>query len=120
MTNNKEKIKNQLKESRRSRIRARIIGTKQKPRLNVFRSLKHINVQIIDDLAGATLVAASDLELKNKKATKTEKAKAVGKLAAQKAMDKKIKKVVFDRAGYKYHGRVKAVAEGAREGGLEF
>jgi large subunit ribosomal protein L18 len=116
----KAKIKNQLKKRRRARIRAKIIGTKAKPRLNVFRSLKHLYAQIIDDLAGKTLVFASDLELKNKKGTKLEKAKAVGELIAQKAKEKKIKKVVFDRAGYKYHGRIKAVAEGARAGGLEF
>jgi len=116
----KAKIKKQLKEKRRARIRAKIIGTSKKPRLNIFRSLKHLNVQIIDDLAGKTLVSASDLEVKSKKATKTEKAKAVGELIAQKAKEKKIKKVVFDRAGYKYHGRIKAVAEGARAGGLEF
>ena len=116
----KAKIKKQLKEKRRARIRARVKGTKQRPRLNVFRSLKHINAQIIDDSAGKTLVFANDSELKGKKGKKLEKAKAVGLLIAKKAQEKKIKKVVFDRAGYQYHGRIKALAEGARAGGLEF
>ena len=114
------KTKKQLKETRRNRIRAKIQGTKDKPRLNVFRSLKHVYLQLIDDQNGKTLVAANDSELKSKKGKKSEKAKEVGKLLAQKALAKKIKKVVFDRAGYKYLGRVKAAAEGAREGGLEF
>jgi len=116
----KEKIKKQLKEKRSARVRAKIIGTKECPRLNVFRSLRHLNIQIIDDLAGKTIVSASDFELKNKKGTKLEKAKEAGLLIAKKAQEKKIKKVVFDRGAYKYHGRVRAVAEGAREGGLEF
>ena len=89
-------------------------GTKERPRLNVFRSLKHIYAQIIDDLAGKTLVSASDQEVKIKKANKTEIALAVGKLIAQKAQEKKIKKVIFDRSGYKFHGRIKAVAQGAK------
>lgn len=116
----KAKIKSQKRQRRRQRVRAKISGTKETPRLNVFRSLKHINVQLIDDSIGKTLVSASDLEIKAKKASKLDLAKEVGKLIAKKALDSKIKKVVFDRAGYKYHGRVKAIAEGAREGGLEF
>jgi len=116
----KEKIKKQLKENRRARIRAKVNGTKARPRLSVFRSLKHINAQIIDDLSDKTLVSANDLELKGKKGKKLEKAKAVGLLIAKKAQEKKIKKIVFDRAGHQYHGRIKALAEGAREGGLEF
>jgi len=116
----KAKIKKQLREKRRARIRARVKGTKARPRLSVFRSLKHTNAQIIDDLSGKTLVSVNDLELKVKKGKKLEKAKAVGLLIAKKAQEKKIKKVVFDRAGHKYHGRIKALAEGAREGGLEF
>ncbi|HDQ22578.1 MAG TPA: 50S ribosomal protein L18 [Candidatus Uhrbacteria bacterium] len=115
---NKGKIKK--RQSRQKRVRAKIIGTKETPRLNVFRSLKHINLQIIDDNSGKTLVSANDLELKSKKGTKFEKAREVGKLIAKKALEKKITKVVFDRAGYKYHGRVKSAAEGAREGGLKF
>lgn len=106
---------------RHKRVRAKIFGTAKVPRLCVFRSAKHIYAQLIDDERGRTLVSASDLELKTKKRrTKTEKAKEVGKLIAKKAVDKKIVKVVFDRGGYKYHGRVKDLAEGAREGGLKF
>lgn len=114
------KSKRQAKASRRKRVRAKILGTSARPRLNVFRSLSHIYAQIIDDINGKTLVSANDLELKAKKTKKTDKAKEVGKLIAEKAQAKKIKQVVFDRAGFKYHGRVKAVADGAREGGLEF
>jgi len=89
--------------------------------LCVFRSLRHIYAQLIDDKEGKTLVSASDLEIKKKKGVKkTEIAKEVGKLIAKKAVAQKIKKVVFDRGGYKYHGRVKNLADGAREGGLEF
>lgn len=116
---------------RRAKLRAKIKGTASRPRLVVFRSNKCIYSQIIDDQKGKTLVAASESELesdkkrvilKNKKGTgsKTERAKVVGQLLAQKALKKGIKKVVFDRAGYKYHGRVKALAEGAREEGLVF
>lgn len=115
------KIKNVKREARRKRVRAKIIGTNKKPRLNIFRSLTHTYAQIIDDLAGKTLFSASDLEIKGKtKATKTDKAKEVGKLVAAKALAKGITAVVFDRASYKYHGRVKAVADGAREAGLKF
>lgn len=115
------KIKNEKREARRKRVRAKILGTEKKPRLNIFRSLNHIYAQLVNDLSGKTMFSASDLELKGKtKATKTEKAKEVGKLLASKASVKGIKQVVFDRAGYKYHGRVKAVADGARESGLEF
>jgi large subunit ribosomal protein L18 len=115
------KIKRAKKETRRKRVRAKIIGTAKKPRLNIFRSLTHTYAQIINDLSGKTLFSANDLELKEKKkVTKVVKAKEVGKLIATKALAAGIKKVVFDRAGYKYHGRVKAVADGAREAGLEF
>lgn len=89
-----------------------------KPRLIVYRSLKHIHAQLVDDTVSKTLVAASDLSIK--KGKKTEKAREVGKLLAQKALEKNIKICVFDRSGYRYHGRVKQVAEGAREGGLQF
>ena len=114
--------KQQKRYRRHKRIRAKISGTAEVPRLCVFRSNKHIYAQLVDDEKGKTLVAVSDLEIetKKKKITKKEKALEVGKLIAKKAMEKKIKKVVFDRGGYKYHGRVKALAEGAREGGLKF
>lgn len=116
--NIKEKIKQNKKYRRKVRVRAKVFGTKERPRLNVFRSLNHINIQIIDDQSGKTLVSANDLNIK--KGTKTEKAKEAGKLAAKKALEQGINKVVFDRAGNKYHGRIKAAAESAREAGLEF
>ena len=113
--------KQQKRYRRHKRVRAKIFGTSRVPRLCVFRSYRHIYAQLIDDEKGRTLAVASDLELKTKKQkTKTEKASEVGKLIAQKAISKKILKAVFDRGGYNYHGRVKAVAEGAREGGLKF
>lgn len=100
----------------------KIKGTTQRPRLAVFRSHQAIYGQIIDDQKGKTLVAANEKELtaKNKEGHKSARAGAVGELLAQKALKKKIKKVIFDRRGYQYHGRVKALAEGARKGGLEF
>ena len=104
--------------SRRKRIRAKIQGTAEKPRLSVFRSNAHIYAQLIDDQKGVTLVEASDM--KSSKGTKTESAQAVGKALAEKAKQAKISHCVFDRGGYKYHGRVKALAEGAREAGLQF
>ena len=104
---------------RHKRIRAKISGTTERPRLSVFRSNKHIFLQLIDDSSQKTLASASDLKIK-KRGTKTEIAKEVGEELAKLAKAKKIKKVVFDRGGYKYHGRVKASAEGAREGGLNF
>lgn len=112
----------QARERRRSRVRAKISGTQARPRLNVFRSLNHIYAQLIDDVAGHTLAAASslDAEVKGKTAKKVEEALEVGKLLASRAQAKEIKTVVFDRAGYRYHGRIKAVADGARQGGLEF
>lgn len=118
--NKKRLIKDKIKRRRQIRVRSRIFGLENKPRVSVFRSIKHISAQIINDAKGKTLVAASDLELKSKKANKTEKALAVGKLLAQKAVDQKIKKVIFDRGANKYHGRLKALADGLREGGLEF
>lgn len=104
---------------RQKRVRAKVIGSQAKPRLNVFRSLSHIYVQLIDDEAGKTLAAASSAEIKTK-GKKSEVAAAVGKLAAEKALKLGIKKVVFDRAGYQYHGRVKQLADAARAAGLEF
>jgi large subunit ribosomal protein L18 len=111
------------RERRRRRVRAKVAGKVSRPRLNVFRSIKHIYAQLIDDEAGNTLVAASslDADIRDQAALKKcDEATAVGKLLAQRAQAKQIKQVVFDRAGYRYHGRVKAVADGAREGGLEF
>ena len=109
---------------RHRRISAKVASHPTRPRLCVFRSLSYIYAQIIDDKAGHTLVAASPLdpEAKEKiaKLSKTETANFVGKVLAQRALEKGIKTVVFDRAGYRYHGRVKALAEGAREGGLNF
>ncbi len=106
------------------RIRKKINGTASRPRLSVFRSNKHIYAQLIDDEAGRTLVAASthskELAGQLEGLNKTEQAKLVGKLLAEKAVKADIKSVVFDRNGYKYHGRVKALADGAREGGLNF
>jgi len=100
-------------------VRARVIGSKLKPRLNVFRSLSHIYVQLIDDEAGKTLASASSEEIKTK-GKKSELAAEVGKLTAKKATALGIKKVVFDRGGYQYHGRVKQLADAARAAGLEF
>ena len=107
---------------RHARIRKHLGGTSQRPRLCVFRSLTHIYAQVIDDVAGRTLAAASTVEcaLKVIKGTKSDQAKAVGIAIAERAKAAGISQVVFDRGGYLYHGRVKAVAEGAREGGLEF
>ena len=108
------------------RIRNRMLGTKERPRLNVYRSLNHIYVQVIDDTDGKTLVSASTNEKKeDKKAKKATggnvaSAKAIGKLIAERAKAKGIAKVVFDRGGYLYHGRIKALADAAREAGLQF
>jgi len=116
--------RNLERKRRHLRVRKKIHGTPERPRLNVYRSLKHIYAQIIDDVNGRTLVAASTLdpELRGKIGFggNIEAAKAVGRLIAEKAKAKGIVKVVFDRGGYIYHGRVKALAEAAREGGLEF
>ncbi len=106
---------------RRYRIRKRVVGSTERPRLSVFRSSKHIYAQIINDFDGNTLVAASSRETKGTgDAGKTGVSTAVGKLLAQRAKEKGITKVSFDRGGYLYHGRVKALADGARAGGLEF
>lgn len=104
---------------RHRRVRKKVSGTPERPRLCVFRSNNHIYAQVIDDVAQHTLVAASDFNLENKGATCQVSAE-VGKLVAQKALDKGIAKVVFDRGGNLYHGRVKALAEAAREAGLDF
>lgn len=106
-----------LRARRHVRVRAKVKGTAEKPRLVVFRSLKHMSAQLVDDVAKRTLMTVTDAGLTGKK---TEKSVEVGKRVAEKAKTAGITKVVFDRGGYQYHGRVKAVAEGAREGGLEF
>jgi len=114
-------LKKQDKRKRRhNRVRAKISGSVTVPRLCVTRTNTHIYAQLIDDEKGNTILTASDIGLKGKKTTKTEVAVEVGKLIAKKAIAKKIEKVVFDRSGHKYHGRVKAVAEEARGGGLKF
>ncbi|MBO5526132.1 MAG: 50S ribosomal protein L18 [Clostridia bacterium] len=116
--------KNSVRQRRHARVRKHIAGTAEAPRLNVYRSLNHIYVQIIDDTKGVTLASASTMEkaVKTQIAdmTKTEAAAVVGKVAGERALEKGIKTVVFDRGGYLYTGRVKAVADGAREAGLDF
>jgi len=116
------RTKKESRSRRKSRIRKKVIGTQEKPRLSVFRSLNHIYVQAIDDATGKTLFAASSSEVKGKsKGTgNRDAAKAVGELIANKCKDKGIEAVVFDRGGYLYHGRVKALAEAARAAGLKF
>lgn len=119
-----KRTRSEMRKRRHLRVRKRVFGTPERPRLNVFRSLSQIYAQVIDDEAGHTLVAASTLdpELKPKLQglTKTEQAKLVGRLIAERAKAKGIQKVVFDRGGYRYHGRVRALAEAAREAGLDF
>jgi large subunit ribosomal protein L18 len=119
------RIKNKLINTirRKAKVRAKISGTSKRPRLSVFRSNTSIFLQAIDDVSGKTLVSAHSREVKNVKSTAKDMCKKefeLGKLLAKKANDKKINEVVFDRSGNKYHGRVKAVADGAREGGLKF
>ncbi|MBU4446793.1 MAG: 50S ribosomal protein L18 [Candidatus Marinimicrobia bacterium] len=122
-TKKNEKITARLR--RKRQIRKHVKGTAERPRLAVYRSLNHIYAQLIDDQQSHSILAVSDLsaEIKpkiKKETTKTEKSIIVGELIAQKATDKKIKKVVFDRGGFKYHGRIKALADAARNAGLEF
>jgi large subunit ribosomal protein L18 len=112
--------KNQIRLRIHKRIRRRVKGTEARPRLAVFRSVKHIYAQVIDDAQGHTVVAASTSEKDGKNGGNLAGAKEIGKLVAERAKDKGIKAVVFDRGGYQYHGRVKALAEAAREAGLEF
>ena len=116
--------RNEARKRRHKRVRQKISGTTKVPRLSVFRSLKHIYAQIIDDEAGLTLVSAStlDADVRSEVAGlgKIEQAQVVGKRLAEKALSKGVERVVFDRAGYVYHGRVKALAEASREGGLVF
>ena len=114
----------EARQRRHLRTRSRVAGTPERPRLCVFRSLAHIHAQLIDDQAGRTLAAASTLdpEIRERAAAvkKAEAGKMVGLLLARRAQERGVRRVVFDRAGYLYHGRVKALADGAREGGLEF
>ena len=112
-------VKREARTRRHARVRKNVSGTKEMPRLNVFRSNKAIYAQVIDDVAGTTLVSSSTLELKIKNGGNIEAAKAVGKDVAEKCKKAKINKVVFDRGGYLYHGRVAALADAAREAGLE-
>jgi large subunit ribosomal protein L18 len=126
------KSKLETRKKRHRSLRKRMTGTAERPRMVVFRSAKHIYVQVIDDLSAKTVVAASDLIPTGKKSgekkaaageingKKAERAKQVGVLVAKRCIEKGIKQVVFDRAGYKYHGRVSAIAAGAREAGLQF
>ena len=116
----KKESKNDVRKRRHQRVRNKISGTTLVPRLNVFRSNSQIFAQIIDDENGTTLVSSSSVELKIKNGGNAEGAKLVGKDIAEKAKAKNIEKVVFDRGRYLYHGRVKALAEAARENGLEF
>ena len=117
-------IKKQARLKRKKRIRKNIVGTPQRPRLCVFRSAKHIYAQVIDDTRGQTLATASSLEKTIKASPDTSNKKStanmVGKLVAERALDKGVKQIVFDRNGFLYHGRVKAVSDGARETGLDF
>jgi len=110
--------RNRQRKVRHRRMRFYLKGTSERPRLNVFRSNKQIYAQVIDDTNSVTIAAASSLKLEN--GANIEGAKAVGKLVAERAVEKGVKKVIFDRGGYLYHGRVKALADAAREAGLEF
>ena len=119
--------KDQTRQKVHTRIRKKLMGTTERPRLNVYRSVNHIYAQVIDDAKGVTLVAATSVEKgkgikgdKRPTGGNVSSAKDVGKLIAERAKDKGIKKVVFDRGGYLYHGRIKALADAAREAGLDF
>ncbi|MDZ5713711.1 50S ribosomal protein L18 [Jeotgalibacillus haloalkalitolerans] len=112
--------KNAVRKKRHARVRTTITGTESRPRLNVYRSNKHIYVQLIDDANGVTLAAASTKELGLENGGNVEAAQKVGEAIAKRATEKGMKSVVFDRGGYLYHGRVKALADAARENGLEF
>jgi large subunit ribosomal protein L18 len=110
----------ELRERRHRRVRRRVFGTAERPRLVVYRSNRGIEAQLVDDVEGRTLAAATWLQLKDRDANKTDQAREVGKALAGRAKAAGVESVVFDRSGYLYHGRVKALAEGAREGGLQF
>ncbi|MDP4104617.1 MAG: 50S ribosomal protein L18 [Bacillota bacterium] len=114
--------KNATRKKRHARVRAKLSGTSARPRLNVFRSNKHIYAQVIDDLNGVTLASASTIEkdLNLESTSNTEAAQKVGELVAKRALEKGVEAVVFDRGGYLYHGRIQALADAARENGLQF
>jgi len=120
----RDKDARKLRVVRHRRVRNKVIGTAERPRLCIFRSLRHIYAQVIDDASGHTVVAASSMEAEivpaDSKAVKSERSKMVGLVIAQRAKSKGVEKVVFDRGGYKYHGRVRMLADAAREGGLTF
>lgn len=116
----KKVARNDVRKKRHLRVRNKISGTAECPRLNVFRSNAHIHAQIIDDVKGVTLASSSSVTLKLENGSNIDAATAVGKDIAEKAIANNIEKVVFDRGGYVYHGRVKALAEAAREAGLKF
>ncbi|MCU0463072.1 MAG: 50S ribosomal protein L18 [Anaerolineae bacterium] len=124
MNQKNAKQKREGRERRHARVRARVEGSSERPRLNIYRSVANIYAQVIDDTVGRTLVSASSIDTEVapqvEGKTKSEVAKIVGQIVAQRAKDAGITKVVFDRGGFRYHGRVAALAEGAREGGLEF
>lgn len=124
MADIKGSIKTTARKRRQKRVRGRVSGTAERPRLSIFRSLDNIFVQVIDDIAGNTLVSASTIDREVASLVtgknKTDAARIVGKVAAERALKAGVTKVVFDRGGYRYHGRVAALAEGAREAGLEF
>lgn len=118
----KQETSKQRHQKRHQRVRVRIMGTSERPRLSIFRSLQHVHVQVIDDTIGHTLAAASTLEGEVRKAggKKADQARLVGEILARRALERGISQVVFDRGGYRYHGRVKALAEAARKAGLKF
>jgi len=113
------KIKREKYFRRQKRSRSKIVGTSKRPRLSVFRSISHIYIQAIDDIKNATLITVSDKEIKNK-GNKVEIAGKVGEVAGKKLQEKKISEIIFDKGAYKYHGRVKALAEGIRKQGIKF
>src|SRR5271170_5332305 len=115
-----QRNRNEIRQRIHDRIREKVAGTEARPRLNVYRSLNHIYAQVIDDSKGETLASASTLAGKIKAGGNVAAAKEVGKLVAEQAISKGVKKVVFDRGGYLYHGRIKALADAAREAGLDF
>ena len=119
---NLQKTKNKARSKRKLRSRGKMFGTAERPRLSVFKSLRHIYVQIVDDQSQKSITGVSTLtpDLAGEKISKLDKATKVGELLAAKAKDKGIETVIFDRTGYLYHGRIKALAEGARKGGLKF
>lgn len=117
---NKQIKKDINRKLRKNRIRSKISGTAKKPRLNVFRSLTSVYAQLIDDQKGVTIAAVKDTEVKDKVASKVERCAKAGELLAQRAKAAGVEQAVFDKSSYKYHGRIKAVAEGARKGGLKF